>query len=53
MQIINANEWPEKLCRDSIFLAGPTPRERGVVSWRPEAINLLQQFGYNGAVFVP
>lgn len=37
----------------SIFLAGPTPRRADVPSWRPEAISLLRELGYNGLVFVP
>jgi 8-oxo-dGTP pyrophosphatase MutT (NUDIX family) len=37
----------------SIFLAGPTPRSPDVPSWRPEALQLLEQAGYDGVVFVP
>jgi hypothetical protein len=37
----------------SIFLAGPTPREKGVESWRPEAVRLLTLMGFDGEVFVP
>lgn len=37
----------------SIFLAGPSPRSPEVPSWRPEALSLLQQAGFGGAVFVP
>lgn len=37
----------------AIFLAGPTPREEHVPSWRPEALRLLEALGYNGDVFVP
>ncbi len=36
-----------------IFLAGPTPRNPAVKSWRPEALDLLRRRGYNGTVFVP
>lgn len=37
----------------SIFLAGPTPRDPNVKSWRPEALEILQRIGYSGTVFVP
>lgn len=38
----------------SIFLAGPTPREEGVGSWRPGALNLLEAyFNFDGIVYVP
>lgn len=37
----------------SIFLAGPTPREPHVKSWRPEALLYLESMGFDGTVFVP
>lgn len=37
----------------SIFLAGPTPREIGVLSWREEAICILKKLDYEGVVYVP
>lgn len=37
----------------SIFLAGPTPRDPAVLSWRPEALRLLKNIGFKGHVFVP
>jgi hypothetical protein len=37
----------------SLFLAGPTPRSPAVVSWRPEALDLLRSFGFAGTVLVP
>ena len=37
----------------SIFLAGPTPRTSAVPSWRPGAIKILQDQGFNGTVYVP
>jgi len=38
---------------DSIFLAGPTPRSDDVTSWRPEALNILEDKQFEGHVFVP
>lgn len=37
----------------SIFLAGPTPRDERVDSWRPAALGHLIAQGYNGTVIVP
>lgn len=43
---------PTKMVR-SIFLAGPTPRDAETPSWRPEALQILEELGYDGHVFVP
>jgi 8-oxo-dGTP pyrophosphatase MutT (NUDIX family) len=37
----------------SLYLAGPTPRDATVDSWRPQALQLLASFGYDGVVFIP
>ncbi len=37
----------------SIFLAGPTPREKDLISWRIEACNILKKLGFDGVVYVP
>lgn len=37
----------------SIFLAGPTPRDPITASWRPEALSILEELGFEGHVFVP
>lgn len=42
----------------SVFLAGPTPRDRAVASWRPAAVDLLRELwsvrgGGRLVVFVP
>jgi len=40
--------------KPSIFLAGPTPRDKkNVPTWRPEALMTLCRLGFEGAVFVP
>ncbi|MBQ7308519.1 MAG: nucleoside 2-deoxyribosyltransferase domain-containing protein [Clostridia bacterium] len=39
--------------KKSIFLAGPTPRSNDTESWRPEAIRILKELGFNGEVFIP
>lgn len=37
----------------SIFLAGPTPRGKDAISWRKEAVRILEDLGYDGIVYVP
>ena len=37
----------------SIFLAGPTPRDKDIISWRNEAIKILEKLGCDGIVYVP
>ena len=37
----------------SLYLAGPTPRDAEVPSWRPQALKLLEDFNYDGVVFIP
>ncbi len=37
----------------ALFLAGPTPRSREVASWRPRALEILAQLGFDGAVVIP
>ncbi len=39
--------------RKSIFLAGPTPRGENAKSWRTEACEILEEFGFDGVVYVP
>lgn len=47
------DEAPETVTK-SIFLAGPTPRNKEEVeSWRPDALKILEDKGYDGVVFVP
>lgn len=36
-----------------IFLVGPTPREALVPSWRPQALTILEQIGFEGIILVP
>ena len=38
--------------KKSIFLAGPTPREEKVASWRVDAVKKLEELGFDGVVFV-
>lgn len=54
MQIIYSNHpIPALLPAQSVFLAGPTPRDSNTKSWRPNAIKHLNFRNYSGAVFYP
>lgn len=37
----------------SIFLVGPSPRKSGIVSWRIEALQILERLKFEGVVLVP
>jgi hypothetical protein len=51
--IINYSDQPVKKSLDSIFLAGPTPRDKSVPSWRPDALECLKRLGFDGIVYIP
>lgn len=53
MNIIYSNQSSYNGHGPSIFLAGPTPRSKEVKSWRPEALNILNQLDYQGTVLIP
>ena len=50
---VNYSNQEVILAKKSIFLAGPTPRDKAVHSWRPYAIKLLREIGFDGVVYVP
>lgn len=54
MEVVYTGEdMPEKFTK-SIFLAGPTPRNKEEQeSWRPDALRILEDKGFDGVVFVP
>lgn len=53
MRVVWALEDPPETIERSLFLAGPTPRGADHASWRPEALGLLEELGFDGVVFVP
>lgn len=53
MKLVYSLEEPPDSFSKSIFLAGPTPRTADVRSWRPEALRILKEQGYDGTVFIP
>eukprot|EP01112_Ceratiomyxa_fruticulosa_P014381 TRINITY_DN4111_c0_g3_i1.p1 TRINITY_DN4111_c0_g3~~TRINITY_DN4111_c0_g3_i1.p1 ORF type:complete len:392 (-),score=76.88 TRINITY_DN4111_c0_g3_i1:97-1272(-) len=53
MIVVRPNTPHPTVISQSIFLAGPTPRDPETPSWRVDALNYLEKIGYKGAVFVP
>ena len=51
--IVNYSDQPVLKNCNSIFLAGPTPRNKSVLSWRPRACEYLQELNFQGIVYVP
>ena len=39
--------------KKSIFLAGPTPRDESIISWRKDACDRLEKLGFDGVVYNP
>lgn len=53
MRVIYAHQIIPKDIHPSIFLAGPTPRDNSVRSWRPEATKILRDLGFDGTILIP
>lgn len=53
MKILYAHEFLEEIPAQSIFLAGPSPRDVNHYNWRPEALQILESIDFSGTVFVP
>ncbi|MBI3633435.1 MAG: hypothetical protein HY226_04035 [Candidatus Vogelbacteria bacterium] len=55
MTVVYYREKAPVSFKKAIFLAGPTPRtkEETRYSWRPKALRVLEEEGYDGVVFVP
>ena len=51
--LINYSDQEVIKGKESIFLAGPTPRDNIIKSWRKEACDFLEKNGFNGIVYVP
>lgn len=50
--VYTGEEMPRTFSR-SCFLAGPTPRSSYTESWRPDAIKILEDKGFDGVIFCP
>ena len=53
MKIIYTFDEIPKTFSKSLFLAGPTPRKDTSLTWRKEALSILEKLNYDGVVFVP
>lgn len=53
MNEVYAHEHPQNSDTPSIFLAGPSPRGNEDYNWRPEALELLRNLGFQGNVYIP
>ena len=51
--IINYSDQEVIKNKKSVFLAGPTPRGENVESWRTKACQIIEQYGFDGIVYVP
>lgn len=52
--IVNFSDKEVIPCENSIFLAGPTHREKLYASsWRNEAVSILEKLGFDGVVYIP
>lgn len=53
MRILYSDQNPLSQDEPALFLAGPTPRHSNVASWRPEALECLDQLQFSHTVCVP
>ena len=53
MELIFADSKTPKSIKQSIFLAGPSPRNKNSIEWRHEAISYLESINFDGHVFIP
>ena len=53
IQIIEAQEAFPDTVNQSIFLAGPSPRQEQYDSWREDMIFSLEQAGFDGHIYIP
>lgn len=51
--IVNYSDKKVIKGQKSIFLAGPTPRNKETKSWRPEAIKKIKELGFDGIIYIP
>ena len=51
--IINYSDQEVLKGTKSIFLAGPTPRDKEITSWRNEACKILEKLNFDGLVYIP
>lgn len=53
MKTLYSDQPPFNGVGKSLFLAGPSPRKTEVLSWRPEALKIIESLDFDGTVLVP
>lgn len=53
MQLVYALEEAPDTYAKSLFLVGPSPRGEDTDNWRSDALQLLEEAGYDGVVYIP
>lgn len=53
MELVFSDDMLPQQVIKSIFLAGPSPRTDDVYDWRNDALEILNELGYTGTVFIP
>ena len=53
MKLIFSDESLPTTLSHSIFLAGPSPRDKHTLDWRVQALEILESLGFKGEVFIP
>lgn len=53
MKIIFSDQCIPKEITKSIFLAGPSPRDKTTFDWRHDAVAYLKEMNFDGTVFIP
>ena len=53
MKLVFSDHKVPKNITKSIFLAGPSPREKDVADWRHDAVKYLESIKFDGTVFLP
>lgn len=53
MQIYYSDSPIPKTLTKSLFLAGPSPRDKETFDWKLEAVKILEEMNFDGDVFIP
>lgn len=53
MDLVYYGDKSNRYFKKSIFLAGPTPRDKNVPSWRGDAIKIFNDLGFDGTLIIP
>lgn len=51
--ILNYSDQKVLKGKKSIFLAGPTPRNKDTISWRTISCEIVEKYGFDGILYIP